>query len=353
MVSIVLLTTEEVLKRNVFWHYLDATWIAEELEPFKKVKQEHSYTKPLSRDTYYAKNPDIPRSESEDESSLTVSGFKTKHKEWKSKIYIRKVNKRHSIQSNSSTKSGKNISLETCVTQRAFKSSGKEKTFIFKELNSDQERVKNFFDRLLESVPPPPLDDIDSSNNSAEEPKFFHNLSNFDVLDYTDFENNIIAPKTSTLKKSKNKVSFGMTSVISISDSYESWYETIYGLSEIVKEIKCSSDSDDISWSDVVNSCGLKESALIREEIFKSEFLISKSHGDSEIFDISGDEDTGYAKFEMDILNRSLKMENGLLNSSSIISLHCKSSEIIKINALNRNQSFYDNLYRIAPVDME
>lgn len=204
MVSIVLLTTEEVLQKNVFWYYLDAIWATKELEPFEEIKQEHMFVKPLSRDIYYTKYPDIPRSESDEENSLSLNGFKSKHREWKFKICVRRFDaqRRNSRQSYLSsndvrfTRSGLLSNENNTVT--VVKTCHKEKPYVdYNKTTSpgrNNEKVLDFLKRIQESVPPPPIEDFlyskDAAPNLTKEPNKYMNFNNIEILEYDDFVNN-------------------------------------------------------------------------------------------------------------------------------------------------------------------
>ncbi|XP_072935232.1 uncharacterized protein [Epargyreus clarus] len=375
MVSIVLLTTEEVLQRNGFWKRLDTLWITQEMEPFEEVKPEHVYSKPLSRDFYYSKFPDIPRSESEDENSLTVSGFKNKHQEWKSKIGIRKfvLRKRHSSQSNYSIKSCNSTASLTDVTNKILtlsqKSDDKNETM---PKNND-ERVRAFLNRLIENIPPPPIEDLHDSISSIMKPQFKEDLSDIDLPDYADFERDKIIqhsdeqsliPATSTLKRSKRRVSFSLNSLKSDLDK-DSWYETIYGVSDLVSKSKdeisescnslqkVTSDSDCyISWSDVVNMCGISDSILKSRESLEN--IVSRSHGvETDIADLTQqDEEAQYTTFAVRKIHQTLKIKRGIADTSSMNDFNCENDENqLKINALESDPIFYRTIYRLAPQD--
>ncbi|CAH2249999.1 jg12853 [Pararge aegeria aegeria] len=378
MVSIVLLTTEEVLQRNGFWHCLDTIWITQELEPFEEIKPEHVYSKPLSRDIYYAKFPDIPRSESEDENSLTVKGFIDKHREWKSKICIRKLDsRRNSTQTTFSVKSDCGSNNRSAISE----ASKLLKPLITVENKSEKpkrniindERVRNFFRNLLQSIPPPPIEEFSREDCSIiQQQRIQTEISDIDLPDYGDFENDCIlksneeqnyGPITSTLKKYNNKTNSNMNSIkTDSSDQYE-WYETIYGVSDLLEsrelreftnsthKLATTTENDDvISWSDIVEMCGLTESILGRET-FESENVISQSHYIKDgISDLSGsDEEDAYTKFACNKLRQSLKNKGGIPDSSSIENLNCENDELMKSSIIQNDPTLYKTFYRLAP----
>lgn len=205
MVSVVLLTTEEVLQRNQFWQRLDSSWITEEMEPFEDIKPEHLFIKPLSRDTYYAKHPDIPRSESEDENFITLNSFQKKHSEWKSKACVRRYDARRRKRY-SSTSNLKNTVSSMKSTSRRVKSLVELNTMERRSVGQE-DKVQAFLQRLLESVPPPPMQELEittvpnSLSNKADETSF-----NINLPDYIDFARekileNSVTPSTSTMKE--------------------------------------------------------------------------------------------------------------------------------------------------------
>ncbi|CAH2100299.1 unnamed protein product [Euphydryas editha] len=368
MVSIVLLTTEEILQRNVFWHSLDSTWITQELEPFEDLKPEHIYAKPLSRDVYYARYPDIPRSESEDEISMTVNGFKIKHQEWKTKIRIRNIDSKRRNSSNSNTcsvRSG-NSSITNEVTNRITSFHGENVEIINETFKNNDERVRDFFNRLVENVPPPPIQDL-SENNSIVIPQT-RDMDDIDVPDYKDFENdrmydlnneNATGPITSTLKKLNREIIFDSL-IYSDSDEFESWYETIYGVSDLmessdnefedVNEVTTNSECF-ISWNEIVNMCNLGDSILRSRESLDNENLISQSHClNNSMSDISDDdEETAYAKFAFHKLHQSLKIKGQNCDSSSLENLNYQNVEFLNSNIANMDPSLYRVFYRLAP----
>ncbi|CAG4926601.1 unnamed protein product [Colias eurytheme] len=326
MVSIVLLTTEEVLQSNRFWLCLDTMWITEDLEPFEEVKPEFLFSKPLPRDVYYAKYPDIPRSESEDENSLSVDGFKRKHHEWKSKIRIRKIDsRRFSSQSMYCMKSRNSSAVD--VTRRVTSLVYANDVKISPNISTNSEdRVRDFFNRLIESIPPPPLEDTSEVDKSILKPPVTDNeLNDFELPDYSEFvddnmtrmnNNSTQGPFTSTIKRSSRNVHF-MSSTNSLktnSDCCDSWYESIYGVSDIIDGPSdgmhaITNESDRMSWSDVINICELSDNLLISRESLNSEKLISQYRRENDhISSISQEnEDIAYEKFVIDKLNKTLK----------------------------------------------
>lgn len=377
MVSIVLLTTEEVLQRNGFWYCLDTIWITQEMEPFEEVRPEHVYSKPLSRDIYYAKFPDIPRSESEDENSLTVKGFINKHREWKSNICIRKLDsQRNSMQSTLSVKSDSesyNRSISRRVSKKVKPLITEENKTGISKLNIDNdERVRNFFEKLLQSIPPPPVEDFTDVDSSIIQPQVIQaEISDIDLPDYADFENDCIlqlnedrnGPVTSTLKKPYYKTSSSVNSFKTDNSDQFEWYETIYGVSDLIMESRETRDvtssthrltstveTDDlISWSEIVEMCGLAES-VYEKETQDSEYVISHSHFNDGISDISGsDEEDAYTKFACNKLRQSLKNKGGIPDSSSIENLNGENEELIKSHIVQNDPSHYKTFYRLAP----
>ncbi|XP_069354134.1 uncharacterized protein [Maniola hyperantus] len=362
MVSIVLLTTEEVLQRNGFWYCLDTIWITQDMEPFEDVKPEHVYSKPLPRDIYYTKFPDIPRSESEDENYLTVKGFLNKHQEWKSKICIREFDS----QRNSTDSTSNNHSTGSEVLKKVKPSITTEIKIAIPKLNIDNdERVRDFFKKLLESIPPPPEEDFSDIDISIIQSQRIHTeVSDIDLPDYADFENDCIlhsnveqtaGPVTSTLKKPHYKTSSSAENL----DQFE-WYETIYGVSDLMESKETSEfinsthglttamETDDIiSWSEIVEMCGLTESIFERETL-DSEKVISQSHNiNDKISDISdSDEEEAYTKFACNKLRQSLKNKENIPDSSSMDNLN---EELMKFNIPQNDPSLYKTFYRLAP----
>ncbi|XP_028164740.1 uncharacterized protein LOC114355901 [Ostrinia furnacalis] len=426
MVSIVLLTTEEVLQRNGFWYCLDSVWIAEELEPFEEVKPEHVYSKPLSKDLYYTKFPDIPRSESEGENSISFNGFRTKHREWRSKIRIRKFDaqKRNSMQLSISIQSANsNSSLNKQsrrVTSIVNLSENQTPQITSHGQTDDDKKVRHFFERLLKSIPPPPLHDLQESSNNAiscsitEPPKENTCFDDIDLPDYADFEKdkileikskkNTIPAGTSTWKKIKRKVTFNLKSNKSEFEYPESWYESIYGVSDMIvaapSETRSSSTTDEsgdilndacemefdslsneinmnsvndvgsindpnesehmASWSEIMSYCGVSDTILRSEDSLKqTDDIISRSHcGDVRSFEVLDedevDEEVGYARFAVYKIHQTLQLEGGMADSSSMRDLKIEEDNKIPENKANQAaSSFNRNIYRLAPVDID
>ncbi|CAK1548158.1 unnamed protein product [Leptosia nina] len=343
MVSLVLLTTEEVLQRNGFWYCLDAMWITEDLEPFEEVKPDHLFSKPLSRDIYYAKYPDIPRSESEDENSFSVRGFKTKHQAWKSKIRIRKLEyRRYSTESTHCLSWRNSFPESTRVTSLVYAKSKDQMTA------ENDERAREFFNRLIANVPPPPVEDIQDS--ILKLPKG-DEMCNLDLPDYADFaketknENeNTNGPTTSTLKKTKRKVDFSASSLKSDSDRCDSWHESIYGMSGIMDG---PSDglhmlSDAVSWSEVIDMC---DSALKSTESVNSERIISQSYRGRSLSSVSLHDDADYERFAIHKLRRSFKLS--VPDSSSLRNIG--DFDDFPSKQATQNRPAFGTLYRLAP----
>lgn len=411
MVSIVLLTTDEVLQRNGFWYCLDSLWVVEELEPFEEVKPEHAYSKPLSKDVYYTKFPDIPRSESEEENSLSLSGFKTKHREWKSKICIRRFDAQRKTSLSSSLRSANsNNSLNNKsrrVTSLVELSQVNQSAIMHTSHGqTDDEKIRSFFDRLIANIPPPPLTELQENNASFTElSKIEKHFEDIDLPDYADFEKDKMLqinpelqqePGTSTLKKVKRKVSFKLDPRHNKSDFEQSefWYDSIYGVSDIItSSVKESSDegessdflnevcemeydelSDELmqncnnnyssnvpsdsehvaSWSEIMTYCGVNDTILRSEESLRSiEDIISRSHcADAKIFDCIYDDDNeevGYARFAVYKIHQTLKLEDGMTDSSSMKDFGGE-EDYAECNIASDSLS-YANIYRLAPVD--
>lgn len=422
MVSIVLLTTEEVLQRNGFWYCLDSLWVAEELEPFEEVRPEHAYSKPLSKDVYYTKFPDIPRSESEDENSLSLSGFRSKHREWKTNICVRRFDaqRKNSLQMSISIRStNSNTSLNDQsrrVTSLVKLSEVNQNTSnTVSRCETDDDKIKSFFERLIANVPPPPITElqeisVDKNNciiQSQSEEKLFDDI---DLPDYADFAKNKMletnneqetAPGTSTLKKLKKRVSFKLDRKRNKSDfeHSESWYESIYGVSDVIApNVNASSDEDEsvdflndvcemeydelsremiqncdnissvhvpndsedcTSWSEIMTYCGVDNSILRFEDASKSvEDIISRSHcADAKILDClvdSDDEEVGYAKFAIYKIHQTIKIEDHMIDSSSMRDFSCEDNhDSAKTDIVDSGNSFYGNIYRLAPIDVD
>lgn len=402
MVSIVLLTTEEVLQRNGFWHCLDNQWIVKEMEPFEEVKPEHVFVKPLSRDFYYTKFPEIPRSESEDENSLSLNGFRSKHHEWKSKIVLRRFDaQRRNSQSNLTVRStGSSASINdkskrtTAVVEKSFVPNTTKNTT---QTKTNDDRVREFFMRLIESVPPPPIEDLQVNSeidcSIIEKPQETNDLSDIDLPDYADFEKNKILeqnpehnlPSTSTLKRSQRKVSFNLNSIKRNFESSDSWYESIYGVSDIIvrnsgaliegshdyetidlsKYKDLYNDSDSInysseyfpSWSEIMSDCGISGSILKNDDSSDNiEEIISRSHCiEPKVIDLNvdddDDDDIGYARFAIYKIHQTLKIEAGMIDSSPLRNMEEESdnSENIAFKA----NTFRGSIYHLAPIDFD
>lgn len=390
MVSIVLLTTEEVLQRNRFWYCLDAVWITEEMEPFEEVKPEHVYSKPVSRDFYYAKYPDIPRSESEDENSITVSGFKSKHHEWKSKICIRRFDaKRRS--SNCSFKSQNSNPSLNDVSRRVTSLVDRSKELCTARValrnESNDEKVRAFFNRLLQSVPPPPIEYLQETINSVNSsllpssPRNDEELNDLELPNYDDFEKDKmiqsdtnVLPGTSTLKRNQRRVSFDTNSFKADFEHCDTWFENIYGVSDLLGiDTKSNSLGDEetsigefdeelddptnsASWSDIVSRYGLDNSIVRSEESLElMDEIISKSHcGDVVMSDVSqdDDDDSGYARFAVYKIYQSLKIDDGMTDSSSMKNFDGDNNEDnIEDKLFKSTLSFHGSVYRLAPID--
>lgn len=403
MVSIVLLTTEEVLQRNVYWYCLDTLWATEELEPFEEVKREHQFTKPLSRDFYYAKYPDIPRSESEDETSISINGFINKHEQWKSKICMRRFDaqRRNSRLSHLSWNGIRTTSCgslnnvprrATSLTEKQcneFLPAPTDNKKIEKEeitVKSNDERVRDFFKRLLESVPPPPLEDLPDSVTDInlcsilEQPKDDIDFNDIEIPGYADFEKGKIQqtedefrllPATSTLKKPQRKVSFNLTTSKPEFESIESWYDSIYGVSDLMisnsgdninvdleetyNRIRDPDDQENFpSWSEILIECDVNDSIAGSKESLKSteEVIISRSHcADATIhelgFDEISDEETGYARFAIYKIHQTIKNQGNMMDSSSMKNLSESDCNLFK--QTHKDPSFFGTVYRLAP----
>ncbi|KAF9795432.1 hypothetical protein SFRURICE_004804 [Spodoptera frugiperda] len=374
MVSILLLTTEEILQRNVFWHCLDKLWFTEELEPFEEVKKEHIFNKPLSRDYYYIRYPDIPRSESDDDNSLSLIGFQSKHEEWKSKISVRRFcaqrRNRHSRLSWNGIKSTSNNSLNneprraiSLIENRCSNPSLSTNSCMSfekeKPSKSNDERVKDFFKRLLESVPPPPLEtqkdsapDIISCS-MTESAKYHSELNDLEIPGYADFERDKILqteneqhgllPTTSTLKKAQRRVSFNLNTSKTEFESNESWYDSIYGISSIMMSTSVeniTADADDNlddqdycpSWSEILMECKVNHSNIRSKSSLTSEELISRSHIDAKVLELddSIDEETEYARFAIYKIHQTMTIQGHMLDSSSMVDLSHYECNLVK-----------------------
>lgn len=380
MVSIVLLSTEEILQRNTFWNCLDTVWITEELEPFEEVKPEHVFSKPLSKDYYYAKYPEIPRSESEEEHSLTVNGFKCKHVEWKSKITIRRFEAKRRNSNGSLKSSNSNPSLND-VSRRVTSLVETRTSNDSKDELRNEERVRAFFNRLLESVPPPPIQDLHKStpNNTnssiVKTSKPDQEFNDIKLPDYEDFKKDKLL-QPSTLKRTK-RVSFNTNSFKDDFEHCESWYESIHGISAVMdtdaktedlnylnvsissesilegKLENCTTSDYCASWSEIVNSSALDNNSIInsKESSSNMEEIISRSNcADVVLSDLSDDDDTGYARFAVYKIYQSLKIEDDMVDSSSMKNFDVENENGIKVKNSKRDTSFR-SMYRLAPID--
>lgn len=369
MVSIVLLTTEEVLQRNGYWFCLDTIWVTEEMEPFEEVKPEHVCLKPLTRDFYYAKYPDIPRSESEDENSLSLNGFRTKHDEWKTKIRIKKfVESRRSSCSSRLSVSGVGTRSSESLNSgnRRITSLVDQKPDIRFQSKND-EKVKDFFKRLLESVPPPTIEDLDgdrgASSTSIMLPKK-EDLNEIKLPEYAEFESGKLLqasseqnlqPKTSTLKKAKHRVSFNVYSEF---EDRESWHESIYGISDLVAQKNsghrtisgASSMASFSSWSEIINECGVNSSIVrSRESLRSSEEILSRSHCNAKIenFSENCDSEDTYAKFAIYKIYKTFKINKGMIDSSSLRDMDEAHEDTKHSNVIDASHLF--NMYSLVP----
>ncbi|KOB68030.1 Uncharacterized protein OBRU01_18734, partial [Operophtera brumata] len=370
MVSIVLLTTEEVLQRNGYWFCLDTIWVTEEMEPFEEVKPEHVCIKPLTRDFYYAKHPDIPRSESEDENSLSLNGFRMKHDEWKTKIRIKKFveSRRSSCYSRLSASSAGTRSNESLNNETKRKTSLTDQNINHdtkKQFKTNDEKVSDFFKRLLINVPPPPIENLDDSRCITVPPKTHFN--EIKLPEYAEFDNSKLfqassehnlMPKTSSLKKAKHRVSFNVNSEF---EDSESWHESIYGISDLVepktesrnnKTSSATSLGSFPSWSEIINECGLNSSILrSRESLRSSEEIISRSHLNDKIDDLfydKSDDEEAYAKFAIYKIYKTIKTNKCMIDSSSMRDLN---AEVYEDNMHNKmiDTSCVWNIYSLVP----
>lgn len=379
MVSLVLLTTEEVLRRNGFWYRLDTTWVTEEMEPFEDVKPDHVFVKPWSRDIYYAKFPDIPRSESEDENSLSLKGFRVKHRQWKSKVDV----KRYSFSKMNITQvTAKFTDGDSTCNELKRVSSLAE----VKGTNPGDDKVRAFFERLLQSVPPPPVEDLLSTTTNAnitsicEAPKRNNDFEDIDLPDYEhfvknkmqDLESSNYIPTTSTLKRSNRNVNFNLGNSKCPLDCNESWYESIYGVSDLLsmeydesvdtsKLGEISRTDEDVlkdievfpSWSEIVKECGTSDSIFKSKESLKSleDCIIAQSHGNNlksveSLNDVSNEDDC-YTRFAIYKIYKNVKCNLKMKESSSLYDLKCDSIENMTIK--NANREIYNRVYRLLP----
>lgn len=383
MVSVALLTTEEVLLRNKFWYCLDSVWVAEELEPFEEVLPEHAFAKPLSRDYYYTKYPDIPRSESEEENSITVNGFKYKHVEWSSKICIRRFDAKRRNSSCNFKSANSNLSVNN-VSRRVTSLVEDSKLLASQEkiYNEDDDKVRAFFIRLMENVPPPPVEDlqdtgIDSNHSIIVSAQQETELDNFDLPNYDDFENKMfqtnknrqIMPGTSTLKKQK-EVNFSLSSIKSDSAS---WNESIYGVAELLhfeplnkaenlenektnmyQDVQKTNNSltSYSSWSEIMVTFGINDTILSLESLATEEIVSLSQCRDVILDDVTEeDEDTGYAKFAIYKIYQTLKLEGVMMDSSPLKDFKMENVQEDKNSNTLETNLFFGSIYRIAPVD--
>lgn len=401
MVSVVLLSTEEGLSFNSYWCRLDSIWITEDLEPFEEVKSEHVFTKPLSRDSYYVKYPEIGRSESDEESSMTLLGFRNKHIAWRSKIQIKRIADRrnHFAGLSASNKSYySNLSLNKHVLGSRC------------QFKIEDEKVCKFLKILLENVPPPPLEElncekVDRSMNTSKEFGISVVSENctfdIDVPDYNEFvkgrickeDGDIINIISSTLKR-KKKISVETSSGI-----VETWYETIYGLSDLLSDIdrksrvtpSLESNLESIKFTPELDyeNCDFTFDSSEREsekyysrsiqhkdtdlesisqmsELFDtydclersldvtniSEELISKSHCIAdEVEDlnndaISDDSEVNYARFAVYKIYQTLRLEGVMADSSSMQNLF---EEVVNHENLS-SKTFNYEIYKLAHI---
>lgn len=387
MVSLVLLSTEEVLQRNGFWHCLDSVWVTEDLEPFEEVLPEHIFAKALSRDIYYTKYPDIPRSESEEENSITVNGFRCKYLQWTSNICIRRFDAKRR-NSSCSIKSRANSNLSVNNVSRRVTSLVEESTNLHaskeNKYNENDEKVRAFFTRLLQNVPPPPVSDLQETgiyrNQSIIVPSLREkDFDKIEIPNYDDFENKMLQPienrqvGTSTLKKQK-KVSFSLSSV---NNDSASWNESIYGVEELVqpgtesitREILDNAETLEYettnmsqgtnssvtvytSWSEIVDAFSLNDNFLSRDSL-ASEEIISQSQCRDVIMadDTEDDEETEYAKFAVYKIYQTLKLEGGMIDSSPLKDFNMENVQEDKCSSTTETNSFFRSMYRLAPVD--
>lgn len=382
MVSIVLLTTEEILQRNGYWFCLDTIWVTEEMEPFEEVKPEHVCIKPLTRDFYYTKYPDIPRSESEDENSLSLNGFRIKHDQWKTKILIKKFdkNRRSSCYSrlsvSSVTRSRESLNNETKRLTSLTDQKSNHKSSKHLQFKTNEERVHNFFERLVKSVPPPPIKDLDAaqgaSSSSITAPSKT-DVNEIKLPGYAEFENSKLLqasseqnllPKTSTLKKAKHRVSFNVNSEF---EDRESWHDSIYGISDLVeldietrhnKTSSPSSIGSFPSWSEIINECGLSSSIVrSRESLRSPEEIISQSHPNTKIEDLfyeKCEDEEAYAKFAIYKIYKTVKTDEGMLDSSPMRDFNDESNDVNRHNVCRMiDSSRVFNMYSLVPYSFD
>lgn len=354
------------------------------MEPFEEIKPEHLYIKPLARDIYYTKHPDIPRSESEDENSLSLNGFRLKHDEWKTKICIRRYdaqrrnsyNSRCSVGGTRLTKSNASLNetrrATSLVENKSFHSSDNKVHF-----KNNDDKVRDFLNRLMESVPPPPKQDLQENCNipriAITQPSLEKDFNEIESLNYEEFEKGKLFTTssrsslnpTSTLKKSRRSVSFNLTPV---DIEHPSWYESIFGISDLITRSKESlqenthkrdvevnksmsgTDSTEYfaSWSEIMNECGINNSLVRSKESLQSiEEIVSQSHcANAKIEDISSED--GYAKFAIHKINQTYKSVKGK-DSSSLRDLEIDIDDLQNRN----NVSNFTDLYSLVPNNVD
>lgn len=380
MVSVILLSTEEVLLRNAYWSRLDSLWSAEELEPFEDIKPEDLFIKPLSRDTYYTRFPDILRSDSEEENSISLTGFKNKYSLWRSRILIKKVSDRRKSQ----------VSRSSNVSSKSLESSNREVEKVKTETSqTNEEKIKAFIEKLQQSIPPPPLEELNRENKSTsiyEDILQGNGSLEFDIEipKYEEFASpeflikDSSVPYCSTFKRRKNNPAE------LIKEDSLVWYETIYGVSDLV--------DDDFNYtlsSSLENSINnittmsthtyeniefplLVAKNKVQNEEFqsittdesgdyelydktnKSEELISKSHCLDEHINFTPEEDsiTEYAKFAVNKIYQTLKLEQGMRDSSSLQDLAVvdENGNVPTTCDLEINKPYFSDIYRLTHV---
>lgn len=392
MVSVVLLTTEEVLQMNGFWYCLDSVWDTVELEPFAEVLPEHIFAKPLSKDLYYTKYPDIPRSESEEENSITVNGFRCKHVQWNSQICIRRFDAKRK-NSNCTTRSRAISDLSINNVSRRVTSLVEEtkqsQDWKDKKYNENDERVRDFFTRLLQNVPPPPLSDLQNIETDGNQSLIIPSqrekeFDNIELTNYNDFKNKIVQPienrqpsfGTSTLKKQK-KVNFSLSSVHNDSAS---WNESIYGVAELVDGVETISNASEIldkveklkyegtnmsqgnqrtyssftvtSWSDIMDTFSLNDNFLSRDSLASEEIVSQSQCRDIILADVmEDDQETEYAKFAIYKIYQTLKLEGRMMDSSPLKDFNMENIQENKCTNTSETNTFFRSMYSLAPVD--
>lgn len=354
------------------------------MEPFEEVKPEDMYIKPLTRDIYYTKYPDIPRSESEDENSLSLNGFRIKHDEWKTKVYIKRFNaeRRNSCNSRLSVSGMRLTKSNTSLneTRRVTSLVVENKSFYSSEnklhSKNNDDKVRDFFKRLLDSVPPPPVEDLKETIPKViiEPPTPDRDFNEIELPNYAEFEKSKLIsttsesnlnPTTSTLKKSRRSISFNLNTV----DIEPSWYESIFGISDLITQSKESlqenthrtdaepdksmSGASSIdcfpSWSDIVNECGINNSLIQSKESLQSlEQIISHSHCENaKIADICQEDRDGYAKFAIYKIHQTYK--SGKRDSSSLRDLFADLDDLQN----KTNVSMFLDLYSLVPNNVD